>query len=274
LRRQRPFDLYYSSYGSFSHLSASGMRRLLLDIAAHARPGALVVLDLIGRLSIEWPRYWDARREADKVRDYTMNYLYLGNRAAMDAAEHFPIRFWTGAEVRRLARACGFDVVEQVDCSILVGRHVDTREYNPNAGQWRRAVNSLHQDFRRTDLRALRIDPALAGRHPTATPVLQVLISAWNTLVDFTRRRLEGPVPVIDLPGWDSFPAPLQFALMAMDRVVADAQWMHYGDPRANSIEPQLGYMLRWLELGLQRGEGTGHSHLALLRARPRAATR
>jgi hypothetical protein len=31
------------------------------------------------------------------------------------------------------------------------------------------------------------------------------------------------------------------------------------GDPRANVIEPQLGYALRGLELTMQKGMGTGH---------------
>jgi hypothetical protein len=31
------------------------------------------------------------------------------------------------------------------------------------------------------------------------------------------------------------------------------------GDPRANVIEPQLGYALRGLELLMQKGMGTGH---------------
>jgi len=31
------------------------------------------------------------------------------------------------------------------------------------------------------------------------------------------------------------------------------------GDPRANVIEPQLGYALRGLEMELQRGAGNGH---------------
>jgi len=36
------------------------------------------------------------------------------------------------------------------------------------------------------------------------------------------------------------------------------------GDPRANVIEPQLGYALRRLELGLQRGMGTGHGLMGI----------
>jgi len=275
LRKEPPFDIYFSSYGSFSHLSARRLHGLLSEIVEHARPGALIVLDLNARYSIEWPGYWNARAESGKVRDYTMNYLYLGDPAAMAAAEHFPLRFWTGEEVRDLVASVGssdggLEVKELIDCSVLVGRHVDTREYNPELKPWRGLVNSLHQDFIRTDLSKLRIDPDIAGRHRIVTPFLQTLIAAWNTLIDFTRLRLKHPVGLFDLKAWTEYPPCLQFALTGMDRVIADAQWMHYGDPRANFIEPQLGYMLRNLELNLQRGLGCGHALLALLRKSPR----
>lgn len=271
LRRERAFDLYYSSYGSFSHLSATGLKHLVCEISKHAKAGSLVVLDLNARYSIEWPAYWSARTEAEKVRDYTMNYLYLGNRAAMETAEHFPLRFWTGAELDRLVREAGrkagrrLSILEKMDCSILVGRHVDTAEYNPGLKPWRRMVNSLHQDYARTDLGRLTVPEEVAGRNPAVSPFLRELIFCWNSLIEFTRRRMERPVNLLDDARWSHYPPALQFAIMGMDRIIADAQWMHYGDPRANYIEPQLGYMLRSLEYGLQRGLGCGHAIIVVL---------
>ena len=271
LSREPAFDLYFSSYGSFSHLSRARLKALLVDIGRHARPGAWVVLDLNGRYSIEWPGYWMARTEKEKVRDYTMNYLHLGAAEAMRQADHFPLRFWTGDEVRQLARAagrtagCEFRVLEQRDCSMLVGRHMDTAEYHPGLPPLRRLVNSLHQDFRRTDLEQLLLAPDLAGAHPAASPVLGELIRCWNLLVDFARHRLAGPVRMDEFADWSACPPVLQHALIGLDRVIADAGWIDNGDPRANLIEPQLAYLLRSLEFGLQRGIGCGHGHLVLL---------
>lgn len=271
LRREPPFNLYFSSYGSFSHLAHARMRALLADIGRHARNGAIVVLDFNGRYSIEWPSYWHARTEAEKVQDYTMNYLHLGDPEAMKGADHFPLRFWTGDEVRRLALAagkaagCGFRVLAQADCSLLVGRHVDTAEYHPALPPLRRLVNSLHEDFRRTDLARLRVEPDLAGDHPVASPVLREVIRCWNLLVDFTRQRLAGPVAIPDFTDWAACPPVLQHALVGIDRVIGDAAWVANGDPRANLVEPQLAYLLRSLEFGLQRGVGAGHGHVAIL---------
>ena len=68
--RERPFDIYFSSYGSLSHLSAAELKTCLRALVQHAAPGALIVLDLIGRYSVEWPSYWRAEAEAEKVRPY------------------------------------------------------------------------------------------------------------------------------------------------------------------------------------------------------------
>jgi hypothetical protein len=70
----------------------------------------------------------------------------------------------------------------------------------------------------------------------------------------------------VELKGWPDFSAPLQFALMTIDRVINDTEWMWSGDPRANIIEPQLGYALRNLEADLQRGLGCGHGLLVMLK--------
>jgi hypothetical protein len=45
-----------------------------------------------------------------------------------------------------------------------------------------------------------------------------------------------------------------------MRKIVEGVGWLTYGDIRANVIEPQLGYMLRKLEMDLQPGIGVGHS--------------
>ena len=65
---------------------------------------------------------------------------------------------------------------------------------------------------------------------------------------------------------WPEYSNHLQFVLMNIDRVIADTGWMWYGEPRANIIEPQLGYALRSLEINMQKGIGCGHSMVAILK--------
>ena len=273
-KEQEPFDLYFSSYGSLSHLNRAELVNLLLDVCKHAKQESMVVLDLIGRYSIEWPGYWGAQLEEEKVRNYSMSYLYSENERAGKKIERFPLRFWNGTEVDELAAELAsesgrsVEVLKRMDRSILVGRHTDTREYNPKLPPIRELANSLHEDYLRTDLERLILDPAMIPAQAIITPFLKRLIRCWNILVEFTQRRLRRNVSLVDMKGWSQFPAPLQFALMTMDRVIANVSWMTFGDPRANIIEPQLGYALRGLENGLQTGLGCGHGMWSILNIR------
>lgn len=57
-------------------------------------------------------------------------------------------------------------------------------------------------------------------------------------------------------------------AIATIRNVVRSVQWFRMGDPRANVVEPQLGYILRNLEMDLQQGLGAGHGLLAIYELR------
>jgi len=271
--KEPPFDIYFSSYGSLSHIDTEALGLLLTDICEHSQDGSLVVLDLLGRYSIEWPGYWTAESDGDKFRDYSMSYLHSEFDLDEDI-DHFPLRFWTGEEVESLVEelrsktGIGIEILKKFDRSLMVGRHVDTREYNPNLKPIRRAANNLHEDYMRTDLNDLILERTMFPPHPVSeiSSVLDELIVSWNTLVEFCQQRLEREISLLELKGWSEFSAPLQFGLMTIDRVINDVGWMWSGDPRANVIEPQLGYALRDLESSLQQGLGCGHGLLVILK--------
>ncbi|MDY7013186.1 MAG: class I SAM-dependent methyltransferase, partial [Cyanobacteriota bacterium] len=270
--KESPFDIYFSSYGSLSHLARKDLVGLLRDICEHSCNESLVVLDFLGRYSLEWPHFWSAQTEEDKVRNYTMSYLYSESVRKTIEVEQFPLRFWTGEDVKQLAQeltaemGVGVEVLKLMDRSVLVGRHTDTREYDPQLKPIRRLINSLHQDYLRTDLNELLIDPAIVPEHFQVTPFLNQLIQSWNILVQYCQHRLSHHISLREVQGWDEFPNALQFALMTVDRVIADVGWMWHGDPRANIIEPQLGYALRTLEYEMQQGQGCSHGLVAILK--------
>ena len=82
-----------------------------------------------------------------------------------------------------------------------------------------------------------------------------------NTLVEHTIAMLAGLNDGETEAQIEPFyPAPLKDAIKSMRGVVEAASMLRFGDPRANIIEPQLGYSLRKLEIDLQLGTGTGHS--------------
>ena len=56
---ERPYDLYFSSFGTFSHLNDDATAvRLLADIADRVDNYAVVVCDWLGRYSYEWQGLW------------------------------------------------------------------------------------------------------------------------------------------------------------------------------------------------------------------------
>lgn len=281
---EKPFDLYFCAYGSLSHVDSASLQSLLCEVAEHATDGSLVVLDLLGRNSLEWPDYWGTATDTEAYCDYSMSYLHrdINNRIAPGIdVEHFPMRYWSGDEIDCLIETVnqtvqatgrgradrGFTIRTKFDRSIFVGRHIDTGEYNTNLKPMRRLVSRLHEDYMRTDLDQLFWEPKYIPTHPDerVNDFFQTLMVSWNRLIDFAEERLQGKGSLADISDWDNFPAPLQFALMTVDRVINSAEWMWVGDPRANIIEPQLGYALRSLEHKLQRGLGCGHGLVVIL---------
>lgn len=271
-RSKAPFDIYFSSYGALSHLEAKALRNLLCEIATHGRPGAIIVLDLLGRYSPEWPIYWSAKTEEDKVRPYSMSYLYPPDERQSGAVEKFPLRFWTGEEIRSLASdisgATGIEVRvrELLDRSIFVGRHVDTNEYGTSLPPLRRHVNRLYEQNIRTNLEKLRVYYRDVAGADELNRFFRSITMCWNVLVDFTIERLRGTrLNLVDLDGWRDFRPELQMALMTIDRIVDGVAWIDVGDVRANVIEPQLAYVLRRMLHKLQEGRGCGHGLVAVL---------
>jgi SAM-dependent methyltransferase len=272
VRPEPPFDVYLSTYASLSHLSTEDFERLLRDVAQHARSGSLIVLDLMGRHSLEWPSYWEGNAESDRYRDYSMSYLYDPEERQRDRVERFRIRFWTRAELEEVCQrlstsGCRLDLECTVDRSLFVGRHVDTAEYGTPLPPLRAAVNRLHEPHVRSELVDLELTSPDVPGFPEQNRVFGELASAWNTLVRFAGERLSGERHALPmLEGWSDFPPVLQSALLHFDRAVDSLGWMTTGEPRENLLEPQLGYLLRGLELALQPGLGYGHGLLGMVR--------
>ena len=271
--KERAFDLYYSSYGALSHLDGDSLRRCIGAVARHATTGGVMVLDLLGRLSPEWPGYWLAPSEAERTRPYSMSYLYSEAERRAGKYERFPIRFWTGDEVRSLCEDVSqeqgilVEVADLVDRSSFVGRHTDTGEFGTWLPPLRSLVNRLYEQNLRTRLEQLRVQPRPVDGAPELNVYFARMASCWNTVVDFTNDRLHGRrINVLSLEGWRHFPAPLQMALVTIDRIIDSVAWMDVGDVRANVIEPQLAHVLRRMQHQLQEGRGCGHGLLAVLR--------
>jgi SAM-dependent methyltransferase len=139
----RPFDLYLGTFGVASHLSPRELRRLLSELSAHARPGALVALEALGLRSLEWPQLWDTAPGAPRTIRYQLGAEVL-------------VHPWSPAELFALLTDAGIQPLRALDRTLQAGPKAGV--YWPGLPGVRGALNAL--------LGGCAVDRALAAALP------------------------------------------------------------------------------------------------------------
>jgi len=274
-----PYDIYFSSFGALSHLNEEQTVTLFSEIARHAQDGALIVGDWLGRYSYEWQDLWEADTSREQWMEYAISYIYPDRARRPRKLELLNLRLLGRDEILRIVSkveertGLRLEVQRIFDRSLFVGRHMDTGDYNAHLKPVRRYVNSLHEDNHRTALDHLLVDYRPRPGFALLNRFFEQLQTSWNTLVrysiDLCQRYDEssGTIPgLVEIPGY--YPEGLKRAMNDIRRVVEGSAWLRIGDPRANVIEPQLGYALRGLEMELQQGAGNGHGLVGIFTVR------
>ena len=271
IKEMPPFDVYFSSYGTWSHFHDDQAVALIADICRHAGNRAVLIGDWLGRWSYEWQELWDAPLDREYWMDYRISYIYpKEERDKVDVAV-FPLRLMCRDEIQRIVESaekeagCRIRPLKYFDRSILVGRHLETGDYNANCPSLRYAINSLFESYLRTDLQTLMVDHIGRPGYDHLNAFFESFFMASNALVQHTTNLLEGydseKGELTTVPEIKSFyPEPLKEAIHSMQRVIQGVGWLPWGDVRANVIESHLGYSLRKLEMEMQPGIGVGHS--------------
>jgi len=271
---ERPYDLYFTSYGTCSHHNEDEtLVRLLAEIAGRTEEYCIIACDWLGRYSYEWQSLWTNDLSENRNMDYVISYIYEEEEreARRDELEHLLLRLVSRKEaeniVEEASKCAGVRINPLVyfDRSVFTGRHMDTAEYNPYAQPIRQGVNSLHEANMRTDLDEVIINYIPKPGFDFLNDYFEHLALCWNTLVQYTRQLLEKydeaqesfatelpPVPA-------GYPPALQDMMKRMRHVVEGIGWLGIGLPRENIIEPQLGYALRYMMTNLQQGLGCAH---------------
>ncbi len=267
---ETPYDLYFTSYGTLSHNEDEQSIKLLSDIAQHSGEHSLVVGDWLGRYSYEWQSLWTEDLGKVKFMDYVISYLYSAEERVGKELEHFPLRLMSRQEIENVITTASANAGIEIksrkifDRSVLVGRHMDTAEYNKHCQSLRQTVNSLFEIGMRTELEAVLLDYHSEPGFDSLNDFFRNMAASWNALVQFTIDLLHSPrgsrIP--------AHPEALRRAMQVVKRAVKSAVELEMGDPKANIIEPQLGYALRGLEMGSQQGMGVGHGLVAIMEIR------
>lgn len=270
IMEMEPFDIYLTTYGTLSHFHDDHCAKLIADICKHAGPKALFVGDWLGRYSYEWQDLWHNPADEEYFMDYRISYIYPEEERKTVHVPSFPLRLMTRDEIQKImSKAASQSDVQMkmaacYDRSIFIGRHMDTGEYNRNTPILRQKVNSLFEGYTRTNLESLLVDHVPRDGFPHLNNFFEMFFMSCNALVEYTIDLLSGYNADTEKPGRipDILPfyaEPLKEAMNSMRRVVEGVGWLKWGDPRANVIEPCLGYSLRKLEMELQPGTGVGH---------------
>ncbi len=223
-------DLYLSSGVPYSHLTPQELELALTGIlrAARSRPHPVaVVVDVLGRYSIEWTTRWSQRRW-----DYRMSF-FRSDRDAPSTA----MTCYSGEELRATVRRaaeradCLLSRVDSADRSVFVGRHTSTGEYTQGLAPYRELVNALTDPSVRVDLDRLHFGLELPDAPEEIHEFFAAFGAAWNGLVEQATRA----------------------------ESAADDP-----DVIAGELQPQLADRLCRLEADHQRGLGVGHSLTAV----------
>ncbi len=125
-----PFDVYLATFGVVSHLRPTQLRRLLEEIAAHARPGSIVALEALGKHSLEWPHLWRTRPGPGRSLPYR-----LGSEVEVHP--------WCPGELARMYADAGIRPLRALDRSVQAGPKAGEGRYWPGLPPLRRALDSL-----------------------------------------------------------------------------------------------------------------------------------
>lgn len=179
---EEPFDLYLSCGVPYSHLTAEELRSTLtslLSTVRRHRTRSVIVIDVLGRYSLEWAPRWDETRWP-----YRMSFF----RSAQPA-EEVPMTFWDAGSLGACIRAaatdadCGIERQQLFDRSIMVGRHTTTGHFNPGLPPYRTLINRL-ENGATVPLEELRA-PAVDDRAPQAVQAFfKRFAHEWNAVVD------------------------------------------------------------------------------------------
>lgn len=274
LEDDEPYDLCLASYGTVSHNGHEQNIQLLANLARNGHDGTLIIADWLGRYSYEWQMLWSNDLTREQWMDYVISYIYPEEERKHRELSSLNLALLSRQEVlaiiERARRQSGVKIrlKRLFDRSVLVGRHIDTRDYNPHAQPLRQRVNSLFEPNMRTDLESLLVDYVPKDGFAAVNEFYTLFQESWNTLVGYVIALLshyDAARPSSRPKVERHHPRALRMAMTEMQRLITATHRSKTGDVRANIIEPGLGYALRGLEMRLQRGLGCGHGLVAIL---------
>ncbi len=251
-----PVDFFLSCGVPYSHLTADQTEQALTSIFQSIRQhqnSSVVMVDVLGRYSIEWTEKWDESRWM-----YRMSFF-----ATDKEMKPTPMSFYSAEELGALIYGVAADVgctltgLEFFDRSIMVGRHTSTGEFNGGLPRYRNIVNNLMDPDKLTNFEDLIFPENLPAAPENVERFFTHFAARWNGLLK----------EAADICG-----QPLSVEHAFVDGSLTEAVNLENknGAPekfQAKVVEPALAELLRQLEADTQPGLGVGHTLTAVVYA-------
>jgi SAM-dependent methyltransferase len=191
---EQPFDLYMSAGVPYSHLTADelavALKGIMTSIRSHGTRAAIVV-DVLGRYSLEWPANWDKDRW-----DYRMTFFHDAPDD-VSAPMTFHSRSSLDSIIRNAAAENGLAVehLDFFDRSIMVGRHTATGTFDTAIPEYRLLVNRLYEGDAGLHLGDLMLDLSPDSGPPDVADFFLSFQDAWNARIEsaMAQERAMGP---------------------------------------------------------------------------------
>lgn len=186
-------DLYLSAGVPYSHLTHTefddALTALFAATARSPHPTA-VVLDVLGRYSIEWTPRWGSDQW-----NYDMSFFSgVDREECISAPMSFHSRRSLERAIHAAQRRVGIDIstVEYHDRSVVVGRHTTTAAFHPGLPNYRGMVNQLYDgdtDLELTDLELAVYEGPDGSTPAEVTAFFTALAERWNARLETARAR-------------------------------------------------------------------------------------
>lgn len=268
---EQPFDIYFSSYASLSYLEEDKFQQLVEEILNHAEPGAFMVFDLLGRYSLEWPKYWNMHR---KMLPYNMAYLIPAEIRDDEHIHWHNVCYWTPSELLGMLNNATrktnkqIRMVSCIDRSIFVGRHMETGLFGSPKLNYRYNVNHLFDPDHRADISQLFIDlswcEGIGKIRPEVWERLCDYKEKWNCVINLVNALLHGDNKMISYLIETTLP-DISNELKFLTWLYRNAHRFPVVDFWANVMGPQIAMILRNLEWSMRPALGCGHSLLCVV---------
>lgn len=269
---ERPFDIYFSSYSSLSHLDPEKLQQLIEEIFGHAEKGSIVVFDLLGKYSLEWPKYWNDNK---KMLPYNMAYLIPVELRDKQPIRWYDVCYWEPSGFYRLLdRVCEktgtkIQTVQCIDRSVFIGRHMETGLFGAPKSNYRYSVNHLFDHDHRAEVSELFVNidwsQDIGKTHPDVWARLLDYKDKWNcviTLVDALVHSDNKKISYLI----ETTPADISNELKFLTWLYRNAHRFPVVDFWANVMGPQIAMILRNIEMYAQPAVGCGHGLLAVIK--------